>query len=493
MADDSLTCTRGPTCYIAATYLDAVSRCEDNGLRLCTVSELKSGACCNEGCNFDFRVGWTSEGCNFETPSPTPEPSSQITTSNATAAPTDIATSNATAAPTTAQTTSTAPTDATATPTSTSVETDSPTSIDTPTVNPITPSGDTESPTLNVSEPVDLVVSTPTPSPLSTKPSASPTIAATESNQPISTSPTQSPTSLPSDQPTPSPSVLPTSQPTNEPTCTISIEVDFVTEEEGSLKETGLTLLSFSGSKSTTYMEVMPGELEGQDSYNQVACVEEGSYIFTVTDDSRKCCGDDRGYYVVKVNGEEVVRGGTNFQSPEAYIIRTDYKPPTDETSVQWLKEHNDARLTFYEENNVTNAALVWSDSLMQAAASRANAIAPTCGSGPANTDPWGEIVARTTFVGYKEKYVSPEWVFNGWNDPVNAPSVFRQAMWKPTRYVGCASNITQMYEGGPYCHVTVCKYARPGNCGIVEETWLNQTLADYSSCGPPCPDDGCY
>lgn len=306
---------------------------------------------------------------------------------------------------------------------------------------------------------------------------------------------------LPSAQPTPKPSVHPSTSPTsylsdspsNEPTCTISIEVDFVTEEEGSLKETGFTLLSVSGSKSTTYMEVMPGDLEGQDSHNQVACVEEGSYIFTVTDDSRKCCGDDRGYYFVKVSGEEVVRGGTNFQSPEAYIIRTDYKPPTAETSVQWLKEHNDARQTFYEENNVTFAPMVWSDSLMQAAANRANSIAPTCGSGPANTDPWGENVARTTFVGYNEKYVKPEWVFNGWNDPVNAPWVYRQAMWRPTRYVGCASNITQMYEDGPYCHVAVCKYTRPGNCGIVEETWLNQTLADYSSCGPPCPDDGCH
>jgi hypothetical protein len=576
MADDSLTCTRGPTCYVAATYSDAVSRCEGMGLRLCTVSELKSGACCNEGCNFDFRVGWTSDACSNDDPSPTPAPSDQTTTNNATAAPTaqantsnaptDAATSNATtAAPTTQVTTgnaTAAPTSSnipvpTSNPASDSNETDSPTNIETPTVNPIISSGDptqkpvdsvvspptatpsvpvlngttsTGAPTLNVSrvptqKPVDLVVSPPTPLPSSTKPSASPTIAATESNQPTSTSPTQIPTSLPSDQPTPSPSVSPTSQPTgtpsvlpsaqptpkpsvhpstsptshpsdspsNEPTCTISIEVDFVTEEEGSFKETGFTLLSVSGSKSTTYMEVMPGDLEGQDSHNQVACVEEGSYILTVTDDSRKCCGNDRGYYVVKVRGEEVVRGGANFESPEAYIIRTDYKPPTAETSVQWLKEHNDARQTFYEENNVTFAAMVWSDSLVQAAAKRANAIAPTCGSGPANTDPWGENVARTTFVGYNEKYVKPEWVLNGWNDPVNAPWVFRQAMWRPTRYVGCASNITQMYVDGPYCHVAVCKYTRPGNCGIVEETWLNQTLADYSSCGPPCPDDGCH
>lgn len=240
-------------------------------------------------------------------------------------------------------------------------------------------------------------------------------------------------------------------------------------------------------------MEAKPGDLSNFTTHNDVACVSKGAYIFTVSDESGNCCGVNKGYFAVKVNGEEVVRGSQYFEDPEAYIIRTDYEPPTDETKVQWLNKHNEVRQTFHTENDVSFKQLVWSESLTQAAADRANDIALTCGYDSPDSQPWGENLSTTTFDGYNDMYVSPDYVFDGWTDPVMHPLTFRQVMWRSTRYVGCASNIAQMSENGLYCHVVVCKYARPGNCNVNNDTWLNQTLADYSACDPACAYEGCY
>eukprot|EP00985_Skeletonema_marinoi_P025880 scaffold19441_cov214-Skeletonema_marinoi.AAC.3 len=372
-----------------------------------------------------------------------------------------------------------------------------------PTSTPSSSSSDaiqTESPTIAIQSPQATPTLVPTqktdaPSVVTERdPSASPSPTGIPT---VTSKPSGSPNVSPSASPTAMPSILPTSSPStfpsNQPTCSISIEVDFVTEDQGNLDKTGYSLLSTSGSKSTTFMEVLPGDLENTTSQIDIACVSNGAYIFTVYDESGKCCGDNKGYYAVKVNGEEVVRGRSYFTSPNAYIIRTDYQAPTAQTKVQWLNKHNEARESFHTEKDVPFAPLVWSDSLAEAAAKRANDIAPTCGSGSATMDPWGENVGRTSFGVYNEALVSPDYVFDGWDSPEDHPLTFRQIMWRPTRYVGCASNITQMDSDGPFCHVAVCYYARPGNCNVNNETWLNETLADYSKCGPPCPDEGCY
>ena len=67
---------------------------------------------------------------------------------------------------------------------------------------------------------------------------------------------------------------------------------------------------------------------------------------------------------------------------------------------------------------------------------------------------------------------------------------LFTQMVWRSSRYVGCSSRVGAfLNEDGDqlYCHASVCKYARAGNCDVTEENWLNQTLADRTRCGPPC------
>ena len=280
--------------------------------------------------------------------------------------------------------------------------------------------------------------------------------------------------------------------PSNEPTCSISIEVSFVTEEQGNLDNTGYTLMSAEGSDSITYMETLPGDLKNSTTQFDFACVPSGAYIFTVDDDTSKCCGVNKGYYAVKINGEEVVRERSYFISPHAFIIRTDYEPPTDQAKIQWLDKHNDVREQFHTEHGVSYRPMVWSDSLAEAATERADDIAATCEIGSDALDPWGENIGRTNFGVYNEAYVSPDFVFAGWNDFEDHPLTSWQINWRPTRYVGCATNITQMQTDGRYCHVAVCKYTRP-HCNVNSTNWLNQTLEDYSMCGPSCPSEGCY
>ena len=142
-----------------------------------------------------------------------------------------------------------------------------------------------------------------------------------------------------------------------------------------------------------------------------------GIYIFTVYDDTSKCCGDNKGYYAVKINGEEVVRCSSSFTSPNAYIIRADYEPPTAQSEMQWLNKHNDVREQFHTQNGKSFRPLVWSDSLAKAAAERANDIATTCGSGSVTMDPWGENIGHTNFGVYNEAFVNPDYVFGGWNN----------------------------------------------------------------------------
>ena len=110
------------------------------------------------------------------------------------------------------------------------------------------------------------------------------------------------------------------------------------------------------------------------------------------------------------------------------------------------------------------------------------------------------KIVENPDVIGPKNSMVS--WVDRVQNkDPPG--STFTAAMWRPSRYIGCATLIEKMdpeSEGAIdndgnlyYCHVSICKYARPGSCDVNAENWLEKTLADRSGCGKMCPSEGCH
>ncbi len=68
------------------------------------------------------------------------------------------------------------------------------------------------------------------------------------------------------------------------------------------------------------------------------------------------------------------------------------------------------------------------------------------------------------------------------------------QVLWRPTKYVGCADASHTYADGKEKCHVTVCRYVKPGNCNMGNwSQWKEKMLADDSPCGKPCPKEGCF
>ncbi len=75
-SNGSLKCER-PDCFVATSFFEATAKCESKGMRLCSFQELESGVCCDKGCQFDFRVGWSTDICAStpQTLNPTNKPS----------------------------------------------------------------------------------------------------------------------------------------------------------------------------------------------------------------------------------------------------------------------------------------------------------------------------------------------------------------------------------------------------------------------------------
>jgi len=42
---------------------------------------------------------------------------------------------------------------------------------------------------------------------------------------------------------------------------------------------------------------------------------------------------------------------------------------------------------------------------------------------------------------------------------------LFFTRLWRPSKYLGCGESV-KAYGGGQ-CHIQVCRYAKPGNCGM--------------------------
>jgi hypothetical protein len=93
LTTNDLQCKR-PNCKLMDNYIDAAAHCESNGMRLCTVVEVESKECCNQGCGFNDRLTWTSDVCGdgdasssigvvteSPTSSPTKKPSAPPTSS----------------------------------------------------------------------------------------------------------------------------------------------------------------------------------------------------------------------------------------------------------------------------------------------------------------------------------------------------------------------------------------------------------------------------
>ena len=87
---------------------------------------------------------------------------------------------------------------------------------------------------------------------------------------------------------------------------------------------------------------------------------------------------------------------------------------------------------------------------------------------------------------------VLTRWVDNKIDATYPINQSMTQVLWRATRYVGCSNKKIER-DNGSICYVSVCRYARAGNCQIKNGDWKTPTLAERSNCGRACPEEKCY
>ncbi len=307
---------------------------------------------------------------------------------------------------------------------------------------------------------------------------------------------TSVPTSLMSSVPTPTPTMdlLPEYEPCDDPN-QVPLEVNIITDQFADVDKTGYSLTSHpdDGPELITYLERM--EMSNSATYSDPICVPRGRYNFTVYDKlNGLCCSGGRGEFSVKSKGTEILYGG-GFPAPSISYTILAGEPDMSDEEKQWLNGHNTRRKKFHTDHGKTFKPLVWSESLAETAARYASTLTTNCAI-VQKLDGWGHNVAINSSKNVNQTQILPETVIRYMFDRKIAATYpdnnqLTQIAWRGSRYVGCASLIEQS-KSGAYCHVSVCKYGRPGNCAVTQDNWLEKTLADRSNCGRVCPDDGC-
>mmetsp|Transcript_6618 Transcript_6618/g.14339 ORF Transcript_6618/g.14339 Transcript_6618/m.14339 type:complete len:239 (-) Transcript_6618:28-744(-) len=161
-----------------------------------------------------------------------------------------------------------------------------------------------------------------------------------------------------------------------------------------------------------------------------------------------------------------------------------------------WLDSHNKLRKEFHEANDKTYEPLKWSNALR----SRSLKFAKTLASeGCAlRSDPNNKFGQNLAVKYYSSTFQPTDDVLDAFKEKASsgypANGSYTQAVWRATEYVGCADAKGTDSSGKP-CVVSVCRYAKPGNCnmsGYTGNKWKTPALEDDSACGPSCPPGGC-
>lgn len=185
----------------------------------------------------------------------------------------------------------------------------------------------------------------------------------------------------------------------------------------------------------------------------------------------------------------------TRKPTPAPFSIsgrNTCYEPRTSE-EMDYLAEHNGRREKYHRAYGVDYKPLKWSNDLAKSSASYADKLlnycctsklphdsnnrgsfgenlASSCGSGS-----WGKKPAATNILN--------RWVENEHNRNYLGKLHYTQVLWRGTTHVGCG--VAEKDMGNGYtCHMQVCRYQKPGNCGTNASNYKAKMLADSSGCG---------
>lgn len=234
--------------------------------------------------------------------------------------------------------------------------------------------------------------------------------------------------------------------------------------------------------------------MRNEQTYEDSICAEDGQYRMTMTDPFKGI--QKGGFYSVTVDGEQVMYGNTFSGGSESHIIDVGYQPPMTARDREWLNAHNTRREEFHREEGTSFKKLVWSPTLAEDASNWVDEILPTCKIVRQEMLGAGENISARTSGGERDEGPEPilsRWVDNKKDKDYPANQSLTQVFWSASRYVGCAEKSLQR-ENGTWCYVSLCRYARAGNCSMGKyPDWREGVLAARSQCGPICPDNVCY
>ena len=271
-----------------------------------------------------------------------------------------------------------------------------------------------------------------------------------------------------------------------------------------------LTQEPVDGSKSTALISYPIKSLKSNASYVDQVCVPAGRYMFNVYDTTGDglCCKYGSGSFSVAIDGEEIIFGG-NFRAKSiSYEISPGLDPVMNNKSRKWLIEHNSHRKASHEEHNTEYRPLHWNRVLEESSSKWADKVLDdfsktgVCKHSREPKMNYGENASVKRYsMGPQGENEEPGNILDRWSTnhqmrktgyPEN--QTMTQVMWRSSRFVGCTNKYRQYEKDGSYCHVSICRYSRPGNCSMGKyDSWLDGVLQDRTACGEPCPNGVCY
>lgn len=253
-------------------------------------------------------------------------------------------------------------------------------------------------------------------------------------------------------------------------------------------------------------------------TYSGVVCLNVGMYVFTIFDDLKDgmCCSAGNGHYDIEVQNKDgswrdAVRG-KQFYGKKMHTIDVGKMESTmTDRDKEYLIAHNKRRLQWHTEYGKAYVPLKWSKGLRDLSEKYAVKLLDTCLTDTPRHDtnnPYGENLARNKGGGDWGQLYDPEQIVGRFVEheiglPWARNGHMTNVLWRATTYVGCAeaSKSYQVASGSTHnCRAQVCRYAKPGNCGmglykrsngLVD--WEKPVMADDSPCGPDHPPEGAY
>ena len=455
MQGNNLRCNRGD-CTKKSTFAAAKDYCENQGMRLCSVPELESGACCDKGCGWNSQISWTSDSC--------------VTT--------DSPTKNPTKTPTSKPTTSTG--------------------------TLVTISGDRSANSMNtigfmfaVEAREDLGITS-----LSTfTGSTSETwteIWHRDGSYEGNTKSNSGWERIYFGKPQQGGNAAPTEITLNDP---IHIQkgarTSFYIVSPGKIQSTESNVKQGRAITQNDSLMLFAGTALDYGRWEN-GCANGQQCMFPA-----RTFEGTVGY----IADFTITGAPTGAPTLDPWQVQPSGLTRREE---QWLVGHNSRRKIWHEMYGKKYKPLKWSEGLKDMAQAYADELASDCGptvhDSYENRGGYGECLASNT--GHDEghgswgelkpvekvmyRYVERE---KTWAPPANYH--FTQVLWYPTEYVGCADSIGTM-PSGAVCRYQVCRYARAGNCSVnsfndgSKEWWMKAVMQDASNCRPYCPPEGC-